>query len=378
MNAPTLSAHEQAAIEAFDKRQLRSVLGSFVTGVTVVTTRDAQGKMHGLTANSFSSVSLDPPLVLWSQATSAGSHAAFNESERFTINILAEDQHGLANHFATRTPDKFAGIDYDEGIAGLPVLRECSAWLECKVVSRFPGGDHVIFVGSVERIRQSERRPLVFGGGQYLVADPHDLGRAPVGTQGAMKSQPHAMRLASRHMVRLAQTLDKTLALVAWGNHGPTVVAWQAARTPVAADLPLGLVLPVTSSASGLALAAFLPPEAIERFVAAELRENARNESADLPANAGSLSALLESIRITYKATRRPGPFHGDRVLANAVSVPILSPDGVAVLALTAIGPAEQFDAATEASCANALKAAAEDISAALKDAANENSPVAR
>ena len=136
--------------------------------------------------------------------------------------------------------------------------------------------DHVIFVGSVECIRQSSRRPLVFGGGQYLVADPHDLGRAPVGTEGAMKSQPHAVRLASRAMLRLAHTLDKTLALVAWGNHGPTVIAWQAATTPVAADLPLGLVLPVTSSASGLALAAFLPPEAVDRFVTAELRDNGR------------------------------------------------------------------------------------------------------
>ena len=93
------------------KRQLRDVLGSFVTGVTVVTTLDARGEMHGLTANSFSSVSLDPPLVLWSQATSAGSHSAFKDAERFTINILAEHQYDLANHFATRSPDKFSGIE---------------------------------------------------------------------------------------------------------------------------------------------------------------------------------------------------------------------------------------------------------------------------
>lgn len=371
MNAPVMSGDEQAAIGAFDKRELRNVLGSFVTGVTVVTTLDVDGKMHGLTANSFSSVSLDPPLVLWSQAISAGSHAAFRDSERFAINILAENQHGLASHFATRSPDKFSGIDYDIGIEGLPVLRDCSAWLECKVVSRFPGGDHVIFVGSVERIRLGGRRPLVFGGGQYLVADPHDLGQAPLGTQGAMKSQPHAVRLATRHMVRLAQVLDKTLALVAWGNHGPTVVAWQAARTPVVADLPLGLVLPVRSSASGLALAAFLPPEASERFVAAELREHQRDESTELPASAQSLAEIFQSVRATHVATRRPAPFHGERVLAGAVSVPILSPDGVAVLALTAIGPAAEFDTASDSSCAQALKAAAQEISAALNESAN-------
>lgn len=369
MNAVALSEHERSAIGTFDKRQLRNVLGSFVTGVTVVTTLDAEGKMHGLTANSFSSVSLDPPLVLWSQATSAGSHSAFRDSGRFTINILAEDQYGLANHFATRSPDKFSSIEYDVGVDGLPILRDCSAWLECKVIACYPGGDHVIFLGSVERIRQSARRPLVFGGGQYLVADPHDLGHAPVGTQGAMKSQPHAVRLASRSMLRLASTLDKSLALVAWGNHGPTVIAWQAAATPVAADLPLGLVLPVTSSASGLALAAFLPPEAIDRFVVAELRENARRESQDLPVAAEAFSDMLESVRASRVATRRPGPFYDDLVLANAISVPILSPDGVAVLALTAIGPAEQFDAATDGPCAQALKAAAQEITLALREA---------
>src|ERR1700744_6374406 len=106
--------------------------------------------------------------------------------------------------------------------------------------------------------------------------------------KGRRKSHPQAVRRASRAMLRLAQTLDKTLALVAWGNHGPTVIAWQAATTPVAADLPLGLVLPVTSSASGLALAAFLPPEAVDRFVTAELRDNARQASGEPPLTAES------------------------------------------------------------------------------------------
>ena len=369
MSGSTSLDQELPATRTFDKRQLRDVLGSFVTGVTVITTLDGERKMHGLTANSFSSVSLEPPLVLWSQATSAGSHSAFKDAERFTVNILAEHQHHLANHFAARSPDKFSGIEYDLGVDGLPLLRDCSAWLECKVVSRFPGGDHVIFVGSVDCIRQSRRRPLAFGGGQYLVADPHDLGVAPVGTVGVMKSQPHAVRLASRAMLRLARTLDKTLALVAWGNHGPTVIAWQAATTPVAADLPLGLVLPVTSSASGLAMAAFLPPEAVDRFVAAELRANGRQVSDEPPLTAESLASVLESVRSSHVATRRPGPFYDDRVLANAISVPILSPGGLPVLALTAIGPAEHFDAAADGRCAEALRAAVHEISAALRNA---------
>ncbi|WP_322054292.1 flavin reductase [Paraburkholderia bannensis] len=366
MSTSAVSAHEQSALATFDKRQLRDVFGSFVTGVTVMTTRDAEGKTHGLTANSFSSVSLDPPLVLWSQASAAGSHAAFRDSERFAINVLAEDQQGLANHFATRSLDKFAGIEYDTGIDGVPILRDCSAWLECKLVSCYPGGDHVIFLGAVERIRQSAKRPLVFGSGQYLVADPHDRGHAPVGTQGAMKSQPHAVRLASRSMMRLARTLDTTLALVAWGNYGPTVIAWQTASSPLAADLPLGLVLPATSSASGLALGAFLPPEAIEPFVAAELRDHGHSDNPDGSVDPKSFSAILETVRESGIATRRPGQFHGDGVLANAISAPILSPDGLAVLALTAIGPDGDFDAAPGGTCALALKAAAQEISAAL------------
>lgn len=368
MNGAPLADPERPATTTFDKRQLRDTLGSFVTGVTVVTTLDAEGTMHGLTANSFSSVSLDPPLVLWSQATSAGSHPAFRNADRFTINILAEDQYELANHFAARSPDKFFGVGYDVGAGGLPLLRNCSAWLECKVVARYPGGDHVIFVGAVDSIRRSARRPLVFGGGQYLVADPHDLGRAPVGTDGLMKSQPHAVRLASRIMLRLARTLDKTLALVAWGNHGPTVIAWQGAATPVAADLPPGLVLPVTSSASGQALAAFLPPSAIDRFVTAELRDRAAQCSDEPPDTAEAFASTLASVRAAQLATRRPGEFYGDRVLANALSVPILSPTGLAVLALTAIGPAAQFDASPEGSCAQALWDAAHEISVALRN----------
>lgn len=158
---------------AFDTRELRQVLGAFVTGVTIVTTVDGHGRYHGLTANSFSSVSLTPPLVLWSQSVSAPSHAVFTAADRFAVNILAEDQVDLSNRFARSGQDKFAGLDIDEGLGGVPLLRGCSAWLECAVVSRLPGGDHTIHVGEVKTIRRATRRPLVFGGGEYLVVDPH-------------------------------------------------------------------------------------------------------------------------------------------------------------------------------------------------------------
>src|ERR1700757_4459310 len=105
-------------VRLFDSRDLRRVLGTFVTGVTVVTTIDDEGRFHGVTANSFSSVSLDPPLVLWSQAVKAHSHAAFFAAERFAVNILAEDQIELSKRFAKPSPAKFAGIDVDTGAGG--------------------------------------------------------------------------------------------------------------------------------------------------------------------------------------------------------------------------------------------------------------------
>jgi len=117
----------------FDSRELRRTLGTFVTGVTVVTTIDEDGKFHGVTANSFSSVSLDPPLVLWSQAVKAQSHPIFFKTERFAVNILAEDQIDLSNRFAKSSQEKFAGLKVDIGLGGVPLLRDCGAWLQCRV-----------------------------------------------------------------------------------------------------------------------------------------------------------------------------------------------------------------------------------------------------
>jgi flavin reductase (DIM6/NTAB) family NADH-FMN oxidoreductase RutF len=163
-------------IRLFDSRELRRALGTFVTGVTVVTTTDEEGGLHGVTANSFSSVSLDPPLVLWSQAVKAQSHPVFFKAERFAVNILAENQIELSNRFAKSSQQKFAGLDVDIGPGGIPLLRGCNAWLQCRVVSRLPGGDHTIYLAEVEAIARAERQPLVFGNGQYLRTGPLDLG----------------------------------------------------------------------------------------------------------------------------------------------------------------------------------------------------------
>jgi flavin reductase (DIM6/NTAB) family NADH-FMN oxidoreductase RutF/DNA-binding IclR family transcriptional regulator len=350
---------------SFDAKELRQVLGSFVTGVTVITTVDPQGKHFGVTANSFSSVSLDPPLVLWSQATKSPSHPVFLESPRFTINILAEDQIEWSNRFASSGIDKFAGIEFDLGDGGVPLLRNCCAWLECKVVSALPGGDHVIFVGEIQNIKRTTRKPLVFGGGQYLVADPHDFGAPPPGMSTTIQSQLHAVRLGTRAMIRLSKEFDQTLALAVWGNHGPTVVAWEPSSRPVSPNLPIGLTLPVISTATGVALAAHLPSEATNRFVGAELVAAAAKE-VDWPATPEAWFLELESVRKYGLAKRTPGEFYRAETIINALSVPVLDASDCSVLAITAVGDARTFAPDFDSPFAKALKAMSVDLSRRL------------
>lgn len=151
-----------------DRQAFRDVLGRFATGVTVVTTCDAAGVKHGLTANSFSSVSLDPPLILWCQASASKSYPAFRDNGHFAINILAHDQMPLSRHFAGSAPDKFRDIDHAEGIHGAPLLNGTVASLECIRVAAYPCGDHVVHIGQVARVIQSDCAPLVFYARRYL------------------------------------------------------------------------------------------------------------------------------------------------------------------------------------------------------------------
>lgn len=164
-----------ATLFSLQKRDLRHVLGAFLTGVTVVTTVDAQGIRHGVTANSFASVSLDPPLILWSQALTSKSFLAFRSTIRFAINILADDQIHVSERFSTSGADKFNGISTYDGIGGVPMIEGAAAHLECSKVATYPGGDHAIFIGRVQRVARSSRAPLAFGSGKYMVAAPHTL-----------------------------------------------------------------------------------------------------------------------------------------------------------------------------------------------------------
>jgi len=145
----------------------------FATGVTIVTARTPAGVLVGLTANSFNSVSLNPPLVLWSLAQAAGSMAALSAGSHYAINILAADQKDLAERFASGRADRWQGVAYTDGASGAPLLDGAAASFECFNRSRYEEGDHVIFVGEVERCtHRAGAAPLLFHGGRFYTEHP--------------------------------------------------------------------------------------------------------------------------------------------------------------------------------------------------------------
>lgn len=148
-------------------RQFRDALGMFATGVAVVTTRAADGTPLGLTVNSFNSVSLDPPLILWSLSNHVPLREPFEACEYYAVNVLAADQQGLSNVFASRTEDRFAGVPFDEGMGGAPLLHGTCARFECRNIQRYPGGDHVLFVSEVVNFDRDDREPLLYFSGKY-------------------------------------------------------------------------------------------------------------------------------------------------------------------------------------------------------------------
>ena len=137
---------------AIDPAELRRCLGSFVTGVTVITTLDEQGRPVGMTANSFNSVSLDPPLIVWSLRLNARTFDVYSRAKRFVVNILSEDQVEVSNRFAKSGDDRFNGVSITAGLGGLPLIDGCAAYLECSTEATYPGGDHLLFLGRVERL----------------------------------------------------------------------------------------------------------------------------------------------------------------------------------------------------------------------------------
>lgn len=159
---------------AIDPRDFRHALGTYATGVTIITAMAADGKPYGLTCNSFASVSLNPPLVLWSLGMFSQGLTVFQNASHFAVNVLGASQQALATRFAKSSSDKFADVQWTPGLGRAPLLADSVATFQCRAASRYYGGDHVIFLGAVESYSYNRREPLLFargGYGRFLAAE---------------------------------------------------------------------------------------------------------------------------------------------------------------------------------------------------------------
>lgn len=189
---------EELATAELDPRELRSALGAFATGVTIICARSADGSPVGVTANSFSSVSLDPPLVLWSLGRRSLSQPVFESADFFSVHVLAAEQSALADRFAQRGVDKFAGLDWRPGLGGAPLLSGAAARFECRRHAAYDGGDHRIYLGRVLRFESEPRPTLAFLRGAYArcAANPPPSRSEPA-RRGA-RSQIRGLQLCAR------------------------------------------------------------------------------------------------------------------------------------------------------------------------------------
>lgn len=175
-----------------DIKDFRRALGQFPTGVTVITTIDGDGTPIGVTASSFNTVSIDPPLILWSVDKGAYSAKIFDNAKHFAVNVLGKDQVDTSNKFAGRGEDKFAGVSYTVGDGGSPLFESCAAQFECKTWNVVDGGDHLIIIGEVVNYRYDEATlPLVFSCGSYAVSTQHPSSmkheQAKIGNNGFLR-----------------------------------------------------------------------------------------------------------------------------------------------------------------------------------------------
>lgn len=182
---------------SFDPRAFRRALGNFATGVTVVTAATGCGRKVGVTANSFNSVSLDPPLVLWSIDKRSNSHEVFEQASHFAVNVLAADQIDLSNNFARPKEDRFEQIEYESGVGGAPVFADCAARFHCEKFQQVDGGDHWIMIGKVVAFDDFGRSPLLYHQGVYSMVLAHPR----------MTKQDASQPLASHFQGRLGHNL---------------------------------------------------------------------------------------------------------------------------------------------------------------------------
>lgn len=168
-------ADERTELSAVSGRQFRDALAQFATGVTIITARAPHGFV-GFTGNSFNSVSLEPPLIIWSLARRSRSLAIFEGAAQYAVNVLAHDQVELARRFSHPHTDRFAGVAFRIGQADAPLIEGCAAWLECRHHALHPAGDHMLFIGEVVASAYRRLPPLVWHGGRYRVSPQHPEG----------------------------------------------------------------------------------------------------------------------------------------------------------------------------------------------------------
>lgn len=168
----------QRQVENLSPTEFRQALACYPTGVTVVTARDSEGQPVGMTANSFASVSLAPPLILWSVRREALGFAVYQRARFFGVNVLSEEQSAISTHFAKAGADKFAGVDLVDGAGGAPMIVDAAAQFECRTWDQCDGGDHLIIIGEVLACRRWLRTPLVFAKGRYARLESEDAGLA--------------------------------------------------------------------------------------------------------------------------------------------------------------------------------------------------------
>jgi len=330
-----------AYLTSFDSRQLRNVLGTFTTGVTIVTTRDANGVPHGVTANSFSSVSLEPPLVLWSQALTSRSLPAFRDSGHFAVNILADDQVAVSQHFARQQEDKFTNMEYSNGLGGVPVLQGTVAHFECVKVASYPAGDHIIYLGRVERVSHSGRRPLAFAHGRYMVPYAHGLGPLALKAGSAPIADVEAVRVATEALPAVHKQFGRPkICLAVWGNQGPTAIRWERGAASPQEPLRAGLVMSLTRTATGRAFAAFLPTEVTRAFIVEDLRLTRLADEDEM--------VQQQEFEEAVKQARLNGFARWSEDSNPAYSAPIFNRRGDMILAISAeaVDPAKLLEAA--------------------------------
>lgn len=215
-------------------KDFRKALGAFATGVTIITTKDQDEKPVGVTASSFNSVSLDPPLVLWSLSKTSLSRTAFEKSGHFAIHVLADTQDDLSNRFARSGASKFDGIDWNDGELSSPLLPDFAAIFECRTKYQYEGGDHIIFVGEVVSFEVHDKAPLLFHAGAYAERRSRPSGAMPstVDLETGRYTSDFLFNLISRaynlawvpvrnHMAQRSLDQEEFSVLAMLNTHGP-------------------------------------------------------------------------------------------------------------------------------------------------------------